>query len=372
MKEEADETASTPRRPFSQVLQQGSRTIGYALIPPQESREKSSEANAIVYFYPLSGCSLVLEPMASSVCNYACSVICVDRPECGATSALSPVREDEDFALHRIQGHVKDVLAVLKHHNIRRVFALGICLGHPYAVELCRQVTNDTSNTMQLHGLTLVAPFVGTAAPDSWWVARLGAAVPQCILQGCTEAAAAVTPFMVSHFLNQHKVRKLITPAEQSEFGWKEDDFFDVCELAVETSEHSKKAQSIEAQLGVSSVWQTDVCDAFAVEMGLASATFGEDKDRENPTTTKPSGKELPIRIYTTPHDKLASLEAVEWLVKRCYGGMDSLVVLDKIHSHEAMTFLAGPPRNPVLLHQIAREWGLLDANGARADGTET
>jgi hypothetical protein len=29
------------------------------------------------------------------------------------------------------------------------------------------------------------------------------------------------------------------------------------------------------------------------------------------------------------------------------------------IANHEVMTFLGGPPHNPVLLHQIAAEWGL-------------
>ena len=368
--------------PYEKVLQHGDRQIGYALVRAKAPNQAST---AIVYFYPLSGLSSVVTGMAPALQDYQCSVLCVDRPDCGATSALPDNGSSQDFALHRIQGHVQDVLTVLRHEGIQRVYCLAACLGHPYAVELCRQLLpqhaaaaeppNKDNNDIQLQGLTLVAPFVSTACPHGWWVARMGATSPLCVLNCFTQTAASLSPLLMKLFLRPSAMQKLFTPEEQRRFGWTDDDFADLCRFAVAGSKQTQKAKSPEARLGVSDVWQTHVCDKFATECGLfrdggdetTTASSVGAADSSLPEKQQQQQQQLqssfPIRIYAAEQDKLVSPEAVEWLANRCYGGKDQVVsMVNTIHSHEVMTFFAGPPRNPVLLHHIAHEWGLRDA----------
>lgn len=132
---------------------------------------------AVVYFYPLSGCARFLSQMDLE--GYRCSLVAVDRPCCGATSAAldltckqpheTPAMDSEvgccrssatihpkhDDTLRRIEGHAKDVLEVLMFENIQKVYILRVCIGHPYAIEVCRQLP----------------PFVSTMCPQSWHVA---------------------------------------------------------------------------------------------------------------------------------------------------------------------------------------------------------
>jgi pimeloyl-ACP methyl ester carboxylesterase len=329
---------------YGRILTVGDRQIGYAL-----AANKSNASTAIVYFYPISGSSLVwVQNIAPSLSNYECSFLCVDRPSCGSTSPLDAPPAKQDPALHRIQGAVQDVMAVLQHEKMERIFVLGVCLGHVYAIHLCRQLINTT---IMLQGLTLVAPFVAPYAKDSWWVARLGASVPSMVLYGCTETAASMGNVLLSQLLTPKRLQKLVTPEEQEEYGWTDQDFEQACDMALSMGQLTRHSMAVEARLGANPVWQEAIIDKFAQETGLGTKLDGE-VPVESPS--------WPLRIYASADDKVAPLKSVEWVAERCYGGKDKITVIPTIHSHEVMTFLGGPPRNPVLLHQIAREWGLL------------
>jgi pimeloyl-ACP methyl ester carboxylesterase len=61
-------------------------------------------------------------------------VISVDRPSIGDTDpllALSTAAEKQnaDPFLHHIKRHADDVLAVLEHEDITKVYILAVCLG---------------------------------------------------------------------------------------------------------------------------------------------------------------------------------------------------------------------------------------------------
>jgi pimeloyl-ACP methyl ester carboxylesterase len=332
---------------YIQVLPSSNgRQIGYGI---REATKPEDRSKAIVWFYPLSGCSLVVEKAAESSTNFKCSVLSVDRPDCGETSALPPT--EEDFALQRIRGHIDDVLAVLAHHNIQHVYVLGVCIGHVYGLELCRRLISE-STTPQLMGLTLVAPFVSTASPYSWRVARIGASVPDFVLRGAVASLTSLMTLVLPFVLTPSAIANLVSPEEQEEFGWTQEDFEEAYTTILEMHEITKNATESEARLGVASSWQEHVCDKFAVESG-----YGLLIDEDEVTSgDKPL---VPIRIHASREDKLASLESVEWIARRCYGGTNVITVEEKIHSHEVMTML-GHSRNPILLHRIASDWGLM------------
>ena len=193
------------------------RKIGYTLI---ESKEPAS--SVILYFYPLSGCSSILGHMAQvgAFVGLRCSILCVDRPGCGETTDMDNGSRDHvnghllnsmcnniacgqsndcvDIHVQRIQQSAEDVLNVLRYHRYQHVYILGACIGHPYAIQVCRELLagstkavsdenidklqselgDNTWTPPQLQGLTLVAPFVSTACPNSWWLARLGSSIP--------------------------------------------------------------------------------------------------------------------------------------------------------------------------------------------------
>jgi pimeloyl-ACP methyl ester carboxylesterase len=363
--------------------QQQHRKIGYAIV---EANAASDRGTAIVYFYPMSACSNLVHRMAAWIRqqNFQASFLCVDRPGCGETSMTTvsngktPDNNDAEntqqhdrndphrnhFALHRIRAHIDDVCSVLRHENIHTVYALGVCLGHPYAVELCRKLcplSSSSSSSDQsipiCKGLSLVAPFVN-AAPKCWKVAQLGAAVPGFVLRGFTEAASAISSFVIKNVLRPHHFEKIITEAELIEFGWlNPKDFQDACDLMVEMSERTNQARAIEARLGASKIWQPEILDKFAREnqtreSNLSSSGAG--------TKQQPQPQELlriPVRIFASNQDKLLPIEAAHWLGE-LYGCQ--ITIMSNIHSHEVMTFFAGPPRSPVMLYTIAKEWDLL------------
>jgi pimeloyl-ACP methyl ester carboxylesterase len=366
---------------YSRVAQDvDNRKIGYTLV---EAAKESDRQTAIVYFYPLSGCSQLLEYFARpALLNYKCSVLCVDRPNCASTDELLPhpssSNHNTTFDIRRIHGAAQDVMTILNLHGIHNVYLLGVCIGHPYAIQVARmllQNKNASTNTEEdvfpkLKGITLVAPFVSIAAPTSWYVARLGASMPSCIVQGCVGLAAFVGPMLMPLFLRPAVLMKMLTQEEQC--GWTDDDFKQTCAIVVEANKLSKRAKRIEVQLGMSAEWQAEICDLFARESGFGLQTeeegyipFTNDvvtttttNKLEDPSVVPPLV--IPFRIFASADDKLATLESIRWIANRCYGGEKCIQVESNFHSHEVMTFFGGPPRNPILLHKIAREWGLV------------
>jgi hypothetical protein len=413
------------------------RQIGYAILSGGGKGSDVAVVNnknntGICYFYPLSGCSAgAAAYLKSSVLTkFSCRVLVVDRPSIGATSDLlpplssaktadtaaaapSPQHDHHSALLHRIHGHVQDFLEVLQAEGIEHVYVYGVCIGHPYAVELCRQLLQQrqqqrqtsspaadsdqrnsslpttTTTTIQLHGLTLVAPFVSTACPASWRLARLGAAVPNAVLTSVVRSTMSIVSTILPHVLRPGMLKRLIPLQEQNDFGWTQDDFETLCNITVKVkNESSNRAKTAEAQLGVTPIWQAEVCDKFATESGCGLVLDDDDDDNDTdaavgccstnstvqgsttaPTTTSMKPQPLiPIRIHASPHDKLATPASLEWMARRCYGSGDddgntpSSIIMwhENIYSHESMTFFGGPPHNPSLLLQAAREWGLL------------
>ena len=380
------ESSSTGRSSYRTIEIGGSnsRTVSYTIV---EAKEQQHRSTAIILFYPLSGASMTISKMKLD--DYSCSLLCVDRPSCYGTSPL-PLDSDMDddylkknrkdlVFLNRIRGSVKDALAVLQKEKITRIYILGVCIGHPYAVELCRQCLSTTSSSSSaspatskatsklpvIGGMTLVAPFVSTACPSSWKVARFGASpwIPSSLLWGATEIAP-IAEAVVVPFLSSKSIESLLSTDEERRVWTSQQDFEDAYQMLLNLTPITKNAKGIEARLGVSNIWQEEVCDKFAKESGCgldcdhADAKVHENDDCQN-TKTSATSCTIPIRIHASKEDKLASLASVEWISKRCYGDAP-IIIEETIHSHEVMTFLGGPPRNPVLLHKIAQNWGLL------------
>lgn len=352
---------TTDSNPYRKILQQESRKIGYAIC---EASRPEDRKVAILWFYPLSGHSLIVESAATSFSKYRASVISVDRPNIGDTSSAVSTTKGNNHSLDRIRLHALDVLAVLQNHKIERVYLLGVCLGHVYAVQVARQLIKreGESNLPKLEGLTLVAPFVSTACPHSWHVARLGASVPSFILSAATHSLISLGGALMSSFLTPDRVEKLITEEERGECEWTDEDFDIVVSNALEMYKLTNRAKATEAQLGADPTWQ-QISDDFAVESGCGLILDGnnESKKEGSPSPSPSSkGSKIPIAIYACREDKLASLDSVEWIARRCYGGTERIRIQEQIQSHELMTMLGGPPRNPVLMHKIADTWGLL------------
>jgi hypothetical protein len=415
------------------------RQIGYAILSGGGGKSSGSGGvapvnnsnTAICYFYPLSGCSAGSAAYLkdSLTRKFNCRFLVVDRPGIGATSDLFPAagsststsqqqqqqhpqhsgqQSEQHFTLlHRVHCHVQDVLDVLQAEGIDHVYAYGVCIGHPYAVELCRQLlalqqsrqqassmeagstrtSSQLPTIVKLHGLTLVAPFVSTSCPVSWKIARAGAAVPEWLMTSVVKSAMSMVSTVMPHVLRPSMLKRLIPPEEQEAFGWTQDDFETLSQNALKfKDESSNHAKTVEAQLGVASIWQAEVCDKFAIESGCGLVVEDEnDSDhaagccRTNsaaqgtattaPTTTATTMKPqqlFPIRIHASLHDKLATPASMQWIARRCYGGDDDrmppiITWHENIHSHESMTFFGGPPHNPSLLLQAGREWCLLE-----------
>lgn len=361
------------------------RTVSYTII---EAKEECHRSAAIIMFYPLSGSSMTLSKMELD--EYKCSVLAVDRPSCADTSPLSmddereneedlkSIHRDEVVFLKRIRGHVDDVLAVLDKERINTIYLLGVCIGHPYAVELCRRCLPLNSQLAspevipKVGGMTLVAPFVSTACPTAWSVARFGASwwIPSSVLWGATETASIVATWVVPSVLSPKTIQSLLSTDEEREAWTTQQDFDDACQLLRELTKVTKNSRGIEARLGVSKIWQSEVCDRFATESGCGLIVDDDTNNIEKDigvcpkSSPKVSSNKIPIRIHISNEDKLASISSIEWISRRCYGNA-SLTVEESIHSHEVMTFLGGPPRNPVLLHKVARDWDLLSATAS-------
>ena len=370
------------------------RKIGYRICLAKELEHQST---AILWFYPLSGHSLILEEAAPSFRTYKATVICIDRPGIGDTTDLDDncgkSQNINNPSIARIQRHADDVMTVLRHHKITGVYLFGVCIGHPFAAEVGRRLleaeNEDTtkqrlqnshaasestdSNTAsaampRLRGVALVAPFVSTSCPKSWHIARLGNSVPSFILKGATSAMTKIGASLIPLVVTPSKLRNLIQEEEIEEYGWTDDDFEVVCEIMFKLNEiNSSHIKAVEAQLGTDPSWQ-QVCDDFGkalgydlneIEEGEGEGDSGKKKVHEEENSTR--RKDIKFSIRACQDDKIAPIESVQWISKRCYGGTE-VHMEDKIQSHEVMTFLGGPPRNPILMHQVAKEeWGLLD-----------
>jgi len=340
------------------------------------------ENTAILWFYPLGGCSTIVDTAGASFdeMEYECSVISVDRPSIGDTDpllALSTAAEKQnaDPFLHHIERHADDVLAVLEHEDITKVYILAVCLGHPYALQVARrlmqksQLHGDNSSqehtNIELKGITLVAPFVSTACPQSWKVARLGHRVPSLVLRAATNVMTSIEQLAIGWVVTEAVIQKIVDG--QNEYDWTKDDVADFVEALAIMGEHTKYARATEAQLGSNPVWQS-VCDDFAVESGCGLRICNEDDSNgihnaDDGDKCDSTGRLLfPIAVHACREDKIAPLEAVQWLTKRCLGPTVEVEIHEEIHCHEVMTCLGGPPRSPGLLHAIAREWKLAPA----------
>jgi uncharacterized UBP type Zn finger protein len=194
-------------------------------------------------------------------------------------------------------------------------------------------------------------------------MAKLGAWVPSSVLYGGTEAVSCIGSWLIPRLLRPSSIKKLITPEEEELAGWTEQDYQDAYQLLLDTTKESERAIGVEARLGVSKIWQFEVCDKFAVENGCGLVLENESKegaDNRQIASDDIANSGVNIRIHACRTDKLTSLQSIEWLSRRCYGNAP-ITVEEEFTSHEAMTFLGGPPRNPVLFHKIARDWGLRD-----------
>ena len=305
-------SASEAQQPC-RTVRRGDRTVGYNIVEPADEGDRST---AIVIFYALSGCSKVLSDMNFDGCR--CSVLSVDRPLCGATSDVkvqeepskhptdpsstggccaphhSSMSSSDSVILQRLTCHAEDVLKVLETEKIRNVYLLGICIGHPYAVQVCRHLQAPASNPsdVKLQGLTMVAPFVSTVCPHSWYMAKFGAWVPSSILYGGTEAISSVGSWLIPHIVGPSAIKKLITPEEEELAGWTEQDYQDSYQLLLDTTKDTERVKGIEARVGVSKIWQFEICDRFAEESGcglvMEKDVKGKDDSGEQ-VASKPS-----------------------------------------------------------------------------------
>ena len=190
----------------------------------------------------------------------------------------------------------------------------------------------------------------------------------------------SLSPIFLAAFLTPAKVRKLVSDEERRCFGWEDQDYDNVCANVLEEQKQPSRsnAKSIEAQLGADPSWQI-VCDLFAKTMektisdavqttaklsALASHTSQDHLDVIDPVpATEESGKkkteQFSFTIYACKDDRIATSNSVLWL-SELYNTAD-LVVEERVYSHELLTMFGGPPRDPVILHEIVRErWGLV------------
>lgn len=390
------DTKKERANPFQKVIRRGCRKIGYAYC---EAVRPEDRKVAILWFYAMSGHSTIVESAAESFSNYRATVICVDRPGIGDTDFLQHEQSDfsqqqkdhrkkkenirsspttkakgSNLSLNRIQGHAEDVLAVLHTHKVARVYLLGVCLGHVYAVQVARQLIkreNEDENSkisLKLEAIALVAPFVSTACPDSWHLARLGSNVPSFFLSVATKSLVSLGGLLISNFLTADRIRQIVEEEEEVvACEWKDEDYEQFVSSALCMYRLTSKAKATEAQLGADPSWQC-ICDDFAEESGygLILDSNGSNNGPEKEVSKSPpssfssnQNSKLPIRIYASREDHLSSLESIKWIARRCYGGPDNIVIQEHLHSHQLMTMLAGPPSNPVLMHKIAQSWGI-------------
>ena len=280
------------------------------------------------------------------------------------------------------------MLDVLQHHHSNenkgsrktKVYLLPICLGHPFAVQVALRLlpskqedgtVGGNGGDIELCGLTMVAPFASTLCPDSWRIARLGHAVGSWMLRASTGLAASLKSTLMPLFLKPSTLESLFSDSEKEKGDWKDpDDYQEMCRVAMEMEEAgwTRLAMPIDARLGTSPVWQSRVCDVFAQQSGCGLVV--ENGDNQN--TQEPSSSPIiPIKIHACLADKVAPFDAIEWLVRRCYGG--SVVQIEEwAQCHEIMTFLGGPLRNPTLLFNVAQDWGLKETSSETSVANST
>jgi hypothetical protein len=352
---------------FSRVLElpDGER-ISYVCLPPPPS---SRCGTAVLHFYPLSGCaatSLAWAPFWKSLATTpACCLITVDRPGCHLTSPIvsaDDATDDDDWVGERLRVHTRNVLKVLQHEQIHTVYILAVCLGHAYAVDVARALLEEPPTyrpRIEVKALSLVAPFCSTACPATWYLARLGRAVPSWLLYGATESMMRLGSLCMPYFLTPSAVRSLLNETEQE--AWRDpEDYKQVCRLIQEVAAPQTRAiKATEARLGASSAWQAAV-DALAQRAGYGVQIDGHTVPAPHqPEHESASYAFPPVRIHSSPHDKMVTPAAAQWLATRCYADCE-LVSHPEISSHFGMTMLGGPPRNPRLLGEIVRnEFGL-------------
>jgi len=351
------------------------RTIGYAIC---ESKDPQHRKTAILWFYPLCTSSLIVDSAAESGSfdTYKASIISVDRPGVANTTDHHDHHHHNNnnnsaaaVAVERIEQHAMDVMAVLAHHSdIEHVYLLGVCLGHPFAVQVARQILllqqqqqQQQQSKYKLMGMTFVAPFVSTKCPHAWRVARLGASVPSLVLRIATKTLTWIMSASMATVLTAAQLKKLITDEEQNEFKWNhETDFERAVSMALRMNDLSRNATAVEAQLGADPSWQ-NLCDEFAKENNCwGSNNNDSNNEATTTTTTENTSSTIPIVIHACREDIVTPLESVIWVARRCYGGDTVVSINERVHSHEIMTMLGGPPGNPVMMHDIARSWGLL------------
>mmetsp|Transcript_22858 Transcript_22858/g.46420 ORF Transcript_22858/g.46420 Transcript_22858/m.46420 type:complete len:385 (-) Transcript_22858:133-1287(-) len=363
------------------------RTIGYVIRGPQNDAHANTSLDrrsAVVFFYALGGCSdNWLHFRGPTLEKCVATVICVDRPGVGESSPLlnSSVSDNsrsihDKKALERIRGHVDDVLAVLVAEGVTDVFILAECVGHPYAVGLCLAII-QRMNAQQmkevddperhnlclcLKGFTLVAPFVSTACPHAFGPARLGASkwVMAPLLYCITEFAGLVKSSMIplsAWSIGTKILKKLVSKSEREAAGWTEEDFEEMRLAILDMNQIADASAGSEMRLATSPAWQ-ELCDEFGKELEY----FDSAEQARNKNIHSAVSQMIPVHIHVCSKggDMMASPKAISWITNRCYH-RSKVVTEEKIHSHEVMTFLGGPPRNPVLLHKILGDWGLLD-----------
>jgi hypothetical protein len=210
----------------------------------------------------------------------------------------------------------------------------------------------------------------------------MGASVPSWVVTSFSKLMTSSGRILMPFFLTPTGLRRLLSEEEWETGGCTEEDLKQLCDMIPLMSKLADR--SIETLLGTSKDWQFEIIEKFAIETGIGLKDVDDPSTTASTTasataaTTRSSTKstatiiDFPIRIHASAQDTLVSLDSVEWVAKRCYGwdarrtpnnnDIQTQIILEhKIHSHEVMTFLGGPPRNPILLYKIAKDWDLMD-----------
>ena len=349
------------------------RTVSYVCIPapqPTTSEQHAPKA-AVVHFGPLSACATATIPWNElwKTLKTSASIITVDRPGCHETSPVpepnvdNPHDSNEDWVLRRLRVNTDNTLAVLKHEKIHTVYVLAVCLGHAYAIHFARELIQSQNTKIELKDISLVAPFVSTVCPKTWYMARLGNAVPFCVLSTATNAMMCLGSTLTPYVLSPSAVRNMLSDHEQ--LLWRDpDDYEFTCQMIKKTQPLTESVKSIEACFGSSEVWQ-QVIDDFAIKAGYGLhlqdgkvQIISEDQNDQRPCLFPR------IKIHVSPNDGMVTTKAVECLARRCYADCE-VVTHKKMSSHLTMTLLGGPPRNPYLLRDICQnEFGIIAPSG--------
>ena len=355
----------------------GGRRVSYVCLPASAATTSPTK-HAVVHFGPLSGCAAATLPWAEAWQQHktAASLITVDRPGCHETSSVfTPGKEQaESWELQRLRVNTENILQVLEIEQIETVHILAVCLGHAYAIDFARALlpqqpsrnsrdSNGQAKKIQLQGISLVAPFVSTACPNTWFLARLGSWVPSMVLEGATVVMNSIGAVLSPLFLSPSAVKRMLSPTEQT--AWRDpEDYEQAVRMVLDvTGPMTKAVKAIEANFGASPVWQ-QVIDDFAQQAGYG-LRLGDGDDHNADGSSKAGPYQAPflfppIKMHVSPHDGMVKLAAATWLAQRCYADCE-IVSHPEMSSHLPMTLFGGPPRNPrLLLHICEHEFGVL------------